>query len=158
MSKEQLRSEFIEVTVDQGGPLLALECYIDRVRDGGGHVLRCGLVSVSNSRAVLEVCVANTQGEPKCQLSPDRRAECAQGLNVALVVPTGVGASIGGFIGDASPVARAFEAVADVTILHPNVVNGADLYGAGDRSLYVDGFTLDEFFAGRTLLGPALPK
>ena len=42
----------------------------------------------------------------------------------ALVVPTGIGAAIGGYAGDALPVARAFTAVCDRLITHPNVMNG----------------------------------
>nr|XP_010916351.1 uncharacterized protein LOC105041190 isoform X2 [Elaeis guineensis] len=38
-----------------------------------------------------------------------------------LIVPTGVGASIGGFAGDALPVARTLASVADCVISHPNV-------------------------------------
>lgn len=38
-----------------------------------------------------------------------------------MIVPTGTGASIGGFAGDALPVARAMASVADCVITHPNV-------------------------------------
>lgn len=38
-----------------------------------------------------------------------------------LIVPTGVGASIGGFAGDALPVARTLSSVVDCLISHPNV-------------------------------------
>lgn len=38
-----------------------------------------------------------------------------------MIVPTGVGASIGGFAGDALPVARALSTVVDCLITHPNV-------------------------------------
>ncbi|KVH97592.1 Protein of unknown function DUF3326, partial [Cynara cardunculus var. scolymus] len=38
-----------------------------------------------------------------------------------LIVPTGVGASIGGYAGDALPVARTLASVADCVISHPNV-------------------------------------
>lgn len=38
-----------------------------------------------------------------------------------MIVPTGVGASIGGFAGDALPVARALSSVVDCLITHPNV-------------------------------------
>ena len=41
---------------------------------------------------------------------------------------TGTGAKIGGFAGDALPVARVMASVADTLITHPNVVNGAMLY------------------------------
>lgn len=39
-----------------------------------------------------------------------------------MIVPTGVGASIGGFAGDALPVARALSSVVDCLISHPNVI------------------------------------
>lgn len=36
-------------------------------------------------------------------------------------MPTGIGAAIGGYAGDALPVARAFSSVVDCLITHPNV-------------------------------------
>ncbi|MGH3655726.1 MAG: DUF3326 domain-containing protein [Micromonosporaceae bacterium] len=79
---------------------------------------------------------------------------CDGGARVAMVVPTGVGARIGGFIADAGPFARVVDALSDEVILHPNVVNGGDFYAAGSRSRYVDGYTLDCFFEGRVRLAP----
>lgn len=38
-----------------------------------------------------------------------------------MIVPTGVGAAIGGYAGDALPVARALSSVVDCLISHPNV-------------------------------------
>lgn len=40
-----------------------------------------------------------------------------------MIVPTGIGAAIGGFAGDALPVARALSNVVDCLITHPNVCN-----------------------------------
>ena len=71
-----------------------------------------------------------------------------------LVVPTGIGAAIGGFAGDALPVARAFTGVADRVITHPNVMNGAMLYWPHPALQYVEGYALDEFAAGRWGLRP----
>lgn len=73
----------------------------------------------------------------------------------AVVVPTGIGAAIGGFAGDAMPVARSFTAVADRVITHPNVMNGAMLYWPHPALQYTEGFALDEFAAGRWGLRPA---
>ena len=67
---------------------------------------------------------------------------------VVLIVPTGVGAAIGGYAGDALPVARAIASVADRLITHPNVLNGAQLYWPLPNALYVEGFGLDKFAAG----------
>jgi hypothetical protein len=67
---------------------------------------------------------------------------------VVLIVPTGVGASIGGFAGDALPVARAIAQISDTLIAHPNVLNGAQLYWPIPNALYVEGYALDKFAAG----------
>jgi hypothetical protein len=67
---------------------------------------------------------------------------------VVLIVPTGVGATIGGYAGDALPVARAIAQVSDILITHPNVLNGANLYWNLPNALYVEGYALDRFAAG----------
>ncbi len=67
---------------------------------------------------------------------------------VVLIVPTGVGASIGGYAGDALPVARAIASCCDRLITHPNVLNGAQLYWNLPNALYVEGYGLDKFAAG----------
>jgi len=73
---------------------------------------------------------------------------------VILIVPTGVGASIGGYAGDALPVARAIAQVADRLITHPNVLNGAQLYWPLPNAFYVEGYGLDQFAASRWGLRP----
>lgn len=71
----------------------------------------------------------------------------------AFVVPTGVGASIGGFAGDASVWARKFSKKCKL-IVNPNVVNAACFSGITENMLYVEGYTLDEFFKGKCNLIP----
>ena len=73
---------------------------------------------------------------------------------VILIIPTGVGAAIGGYAGDALPVARAIAQVADRLITHPNVLNGAQLYWPLPNSFYVEGYGLDQFAALRWGLRP----
>ena len=84
--------------------------------------------------------------------------ETRQPYTAALVVPTGIGAAIGGYAGDAMPVARALTAVADRVITHPNVMNGAMMYWPHDAVQYVEGFALDEFAAGRWGLRPTVSQ
>ncbi|HEY9875130.1 MAG TPA: DUF3326 domain-containing protein [Candidatus Obscuribacterales bacterium] len=67
---------------------------------------------------------------------------------VLLIVPTGVGASIGGYAGDALPVARAIAQICDRLIAHPNVLNGAQLYWNLPNAFYVEGYGLDKFASG----------
>lgn len=72
----------------------------------------------------------------------------------AFIVPTGVGASIGGFAGDASPYAREFSKHCTL-IVNPNVVNAGGFSGINDNMLYVEGYSLDEFFKGNLNLVPS---
>ena len=65
-----------------------------------------------------------------------------------LIVPTGIGAAIGGYAGDALPVAKAVAQVCDRLITHPNVLNGASLYWNLPNAFYVEGYGLDKFAAG----------
>ncbi|MDR9401895.1 MAG: DUF3326 domain-containing protein [Halothece sp. Uz-M2-17] len=75
-------------------------------------------------------------------------------FTVALIVPTGIGASIGGYAGDALPVARAIAQISDQVITHPNVLNGAQLYWSLPNVYYVEGYGLDQFAANRWGLRP----
>ncbi len=69
------------------------------------------------------------------------------------VVPTGIGASVGGYAGDASATAREFSKHAKL-IVNPNVVNAGGFSGINDNMLYVEGYTLDEFAKGNICLMP----
>jgi hypothetical protein len=73
---------------------------------------------------------------------------------VVLIVPTGIGAAMGGYAGDALPIARAVAASCDRLITHPNVMNGAQLYWSMPNALYVEGYALDKFAAGSWGLAP----
>ena len=69
------------------------------------------------------------------------------------IVPTGIGASIGGYAGDASSYARKFSQHSTL-IVNPNVVNAGGFSGITDNMLYVEGYTLDEFTKGNINLLP----
>ncbi len=72
----------------------------------------------------------------------------------AFIVPTGVGASIGGYAGDASVYARKF-AKKSKLIVNPNVVNAGCFSGITDNMLYTEGYTLDSFFKDEINLCPS---
>ena len=73
---------------------------------------------------------------------------------VVLIIPTGIGAAIGGYAGDALPVARAMSQICDRLITHPNVLNGAQMYWSMNNTLYVEGYGLDRFAASSWGLQP----
>ena len=56
-----------------------------------------------------------------------RRSENTGRFNVAMLIPTGIGAAIGGHAGDATPVAQLIASVCDNLVIHPNVVNASDI-------------------------------
>lgn len=65
----------------------------------------------------------------------------------AFIIPTGIGASIGGFAGDAGRYARKIAKKCKL-IVNPNVVNAACFSSITDNMLYVEGYSLDRFFKG----------
>lgn len=65
-----------------------------------------------------------------------------------LIIPTGIGASIGGHAGDANPVAKLIASCCDRLITHPNVVNASDINEMTENTLYVEGSMLDRFLEG----------
>ncbi|KAH7571009.1 hypothetical protein JRO89_XS05G0239700 [Xanthoceras sorbifolium] len=75
-------------------------------------------------------------------------SKCRRAYTSVMIVPTGVGATVGGFAGDALPVARALSSVVDCLITHPNVLNAAMMYWPMPNVLYVEGYALDRFAEG----------
>lgn len=73
-------------------------------------------------------------------------------MNVAMIVPTGLGCEIGGHAGDANPAAKLLGECCDSLILHPNVVNASDINEMPGNALYVEGGHLDNFLSGRAML------
>ena len=77
-----------------------------------------------------------------------RQRETTDGFRAVLLVPTGIGARIGGHSGDAGPVARLLAAACDTLITHPNVVNGADINELPENGLYVEGSVITRLLMG----------
>ncbi len=73
-------------------------------------------------------------------------------MKVILIIPTGIGCKIGGHSGDANPVAKLLASCCDDLIVHPNVVNAADINEMTSNTLYVEGSILDRFLAGKFCL------
>lgn len=70
-------------------------------------------------------------------------------MNVVFIVPTGVGAEIGGHSGDATPAAKLIASLCNKLFIHPNVVNAADTNEMTENMLYVEGSILDRFLEGQ---------
>lgn len=77
-----------------------------------------------------------------------RRHENTDQFNAVLLVPTGIGAEIGGHAGDAGPVARLLASTCDTLVTHPNVVNASDINELPHNALYVEGSVLTRLMMG----------
>lgn len=70
----------------------------------------------------------------------------------SLIIPTGIGAQIGGFAGDATPAAKLLAKASDLLITHPNVINAALLTDIPKNVVVLEGYLMDRFFANQILL------
>ena len=77
-----------------------------------------------------------------------RRLENTDRFNVVHLVPTGIGAEVGGHAGDASPTAKLLASVCDTLITHPNVVNASDIIEIPENALYVEGSVICRLLMG----------
>jgi hypothetical protein len=83
-----------------------------------------------------------------------RRHRNEQRFQVVFIVPTGIGADLGGHAGDAGAAARMLAATCDTLITHPNVVNASDINELPENGLYVEGSVLTRFLLGTAGLAP----
>ena len=63
-----------------------------------------------------------------------REHENTEKFNVVLLIPTGIGAEIGGHCGDGNVVARLIASACDILITHPNVVNASAINEMTDNN------------------------
>ncbi|MCX6579513.1 MAG: DUF3326 domain-containing protein [Candidatus Aminicenantes bacterium] len=77
-----------------------------------------------------------------------RKIENRDKFNVVMIVPTGIGAEIGGHSGDAAPAARLLAGACDTLITHPNVVNASDINELPENCLYIEGSVISQLIMG----------
>lgn len=147
--------EFFLPRNEGGGHLL--EHFASAVRDrcsGSEMAVRFAVTETTASKYHCEVGVLGDVDEsgirdvdPLFGFRP-RNRENSSDFNVVLIVPTGIGAEIGGHAGDAGPVARMIAASCDNLITHPNVVNASDINELPENGLYVEGSVISRLLMG----------
>ncbi len=75
---------------------------------------------------------------------------------IAVSIPTGVGADIGGYAGDFGHIAREFSKYFHV-IVNPNAVNGGILSAINYDMSYLEGYLFDELLKGNISIIPKKP-
>jgi hypothetical protein len=126
----------------------------------GSTALRFAVVESNHSQYCCELGVLNA-GSSDDPIDTDsifqftkRRFENKANLNAVLLVPTGIGAEIGGHAGDATPVVQLLSEVCDLVVTHPNVVNASDINESPANSLYVEGSVICRLLMGTAGLEP----
>jgi len=84
-----------------------------------------------------------------------RPRSAGEKFNAVFIVPTGVGAEVGGHAGDATPAAQLLASCCDQLITHPNVVNASDINEIPANAHYVEGSVLCRLLMGTIGLEPA---
>jgi hypothetical protein len=77
-----------------------------------------------------------------------RSFEKSDKFTAVLMIPTGIGAELGGHCGDGNVAARLIASACDTLIVHPNVVNASDINEMTENTLYVEGSILTRFMMG----------
>ncbi len=118
------------------------------------HVLRHAIVGVSGNDALVEMVIADAERELSIESSPNYHGPKSKKV-VVHIIPTGVRASIGGYIADGNAVNNGLALNADYVITNPNTVNGAVINLMAPNVLYTEGHSLDNFFGRRIALRQA---
>ena len=116
-------------------------------KSGGGHV-SCAISSLETSSELGD------DANSSILEFVSRKYENTSRFNVVFLIPTGIGAEIGGHAGDATPAARLIAETCDTLILHPNVVNASDINEMPANSLYVEGSVIARLLMGTIGLVP----
>jgi hypothetical protein len=128
--------------------------------DEGTIPVRFAITGMDETHYQCEFGVLDGLSDPAVE-EPDsifrfvrRKIERTDAFNAVFLVPTGIGAEIGGHAGDATPAARVLAAACDRLITHPNVVNASDLNEMPENALYVEGSALTRLMMGTAALQP----
>ena len=148
---ERLVQRSIEIAVDPAAPDM-----LGQVRAAVEHQLyptetpiRLAVTNSEGNRWTCELgTVANDAHRPSIFDFNPRRNEDAESFNVVMLVPTGIGAEVGGHAGDATPAATLLANVCDTLITHPNVLNASDIIQIPQNALYVEGSLITQLMMG----------
>ncbi len=132
-------------------PLLHIANAVAGCLSDGEIPIRMAITFSDDRRQLCEMgLAAGTPLEPSTSIFSfiPRCVENTNSFNAVLVVPTGIGAEIGGHAGDATPVATLLASACDTLITPPNVVNASDIIDIPHNALYVEGSVVSRLLMG----------
>ena len=141
----------IEIRVDLERPNLIDQVRVSVERDIGESQtpIRFAVTASSGDRWTCELATIPGKPPGRSIFDFERRShEDADSFNVVVLVPTGIGAVVGGHAGDAMPVATLLASVCETLITHPNVLNASDIIQIPSNALYVEGSVISQLMMG----------
>ena len=141
----------VPVRAGGAGPLESLRAGVANAIPRDEFPIRLAVTESSRAEFHCEAgIVAGWAGQPADSILRFQRRplESTGSFNCVLLVPTGIGAEIGGHAGDATPVATLLAAACDTLVTHPNVVNASDIIQVPHNALYVEGSILARLLMG----------
>ena len=135
------------------GLLKPLETAVDKQLGPTQTAIRVVVTEMTRTGWNLEVGVldgVNTPGLSSTGLFRLRKRKVSNTdeFNAVLLIPTGVGAELGGHSGDGGALAVTMASLCDNLITHPNVVNASDINELPRNGLYVEGSLICRLLMG----------
>ena len=140
-----------QIAVDLASPDISCQvaAQLSDALDIGESAVRFAVTESSGGLWSCEVGYLASGEQPESIFDRKRRARDGDGsFNVVMLVPTGIGAEIGGHAGDATPSATLLASVCDTLVTHPNVLNASDLIQVPPNTLYVEGSVISRLLMG----------
>ena len=148
---DYVSQRLIEIPVDTGFPDLIgqVQRAVERQVGRFDTPIRFAVTSSDRKNWTCELgTLANKHIGPGIFDFRRRTHENADRFNLVMLVPTGIGAKIGGHAGDATPAAALLSSVCDTLITHPNVLNASDIIQVPANALYVEGSVITQLMMG----------
>ena len=160
VTKSSLKTEEKIIEIDNPSLFKCSEVfpYVLKYLNENDYVIKCNLVKSTRNKLYFNlVYIKEFCGfidKPFIPV-PVYDFKSSDACNIScMIIPTGVGASFGGYAGDANPIANLIAASSKYFLTHPNVVNGAVLTDVPENLIYLEGFLLDQFLIGKINLIP----
>lgn len=125
-----------------------------------GYPIRFAVTATGANGYRCELSIIASDDDTSLPPIPDlfafrrRPMEGTDSFNAVMIVPTGIGAAIGGHAGDATPSAQLLAQACETLITHPNVINASDIAELPPNGLYVEGSVLTRLMMGTIGLQP----
>ncbi len=113
----------------------------------GKQAIRWYISQITSDDIIVE---ATLYAEQFAEMTENVEGQYYPGKSVVLnIVPTGIGCSIGGYAGDATPTANLLASTVDYLITNPNTVNASNFINLKKNVVYAEGHSIDLFCQGK---------